>query len=603
MSEDVFRSSPASWSVEEVGLWAANARLPSETITALLQNEVDGPTLITLSKSDLQSELGISSLPARRYLWELLKSVKSEQQTSDLTVALDVHDEEIHVLADKLQSSYVDSKKTNADAGSGDSKNNDAFFESMTLAVNETTRDVRARRQMLEDRLYAYHVQRKLNFGHSVCEDAELAHREQERLNALLAQSELDREYAETLATGRELATLQERRRQAEAASGLEDRNNTLNIGRVISRVACMFGLSVQNCAANETGVAEALRSGKVRPIPVQDVTDISDDEGDLDGIQNRTFRGETDKSLEDLPEITQCSACYEEHLLGYEFACSHSQCTQCARKLFKTALRDTTLLPLRCCDILIDMNIASQLLDPSDARLIVQRTEERAAKNKMYCPTCSAFLNLDVFALTLDSNEVVCDCGTALCIQCKTTAHPSTSCVQNLRSNSHSEDSDLVMLALSREQGWKQCPNCSIMIELRSGCNHMSCTSCSHEFCYRCLQSWSTRDAQCSSGQCELWDEDRLLEAGELRVQQEEAQRGHALPQALRRERLQHAVAGLRSNEICVHEWTRSNGYKGDCVNCGFVMWAYGMRCRSDCGSTVCYTCAHHRIPRIGWR
>lgn len=66
---------------------------------------------------------------------------------------------------------------------------------------------------------------------------------------------------------------------------------------------------------------------------------------------------------------------------------------------------------------------------------------------------------------------------------------------------------------------------------------------------------------------------------------------------------RLFHAVEGLRANEICAHNWVRSGGYKGECPNCGFEMFVYGMRCRSDCGSTVCYTCAHHQIPQRGWR
>lgn len=603
MSEEEFSSSPASWSIDEVRRWATEARLPRETINALVQNEVDGPTLVTLSKSELLSELGISSLPARRYLWELIKSLKSELQTSDFTVALEVHEEEINTLAETLWCFSVASLTIDADAASGDFRKDDAVIESMTLAVNETTRDVQVRRRVLEDRMYAYSVQRELNNGHMVCEDAELAHREQERLNNLHAQSECDREYAETLATGRELATLQARHRRDEAASRREDQKNTLNTGCAESRLACLFGLSMQTGATSEVDVAEAFRSGKVRPILLQDDTAISDDESsDLECSQNRTLGGEN-TYIEDLPGIGRCSVCYEEDVRGYEFACTHSQCITCTRKLFKTALRDTTLLPLRCCDIPIDMNIASQLLNPRDARLIVQRTEERTAKNKMYCPTCSAFLNFDIFANMLDSDDFVCDCGTAICVQCKTSAHPSTSCFQNLRSHSKSEDHDLVMLALSREQGWKQCPQCAIMIELRSGCNHMSCTYCSHEFCYLCLKPWSVRDAQCTSGKCELWDEDRLLEAGELRVQQEEAQRGQALPQALRRERLQHAVTGLRANEICTHEWTRSNGYKGECTNCGFTMWAYGMRCRPACASTVCYTCAHHSIPRRGWR
>lgn len=302
---------------------------------------------------------------------------------------------------------------------------------------------------------------------------------------------------------------------------------------------------------------------------------------------------------FDSLPYMEQCNVCYDENKRGFTFACGHLQCIGCTSKLFRAALGDNSLLPLRCCEIPIDMNIAAHLLPREDANVILQRVEEIEAKNKMYCPSCSAFLNLDLVDSTF-ATDLLCGCGIALCIVCKTAAHPGLSCSENQFGDSGLDES---VLKLSRDKGWKQCPSCSSMIELRSGCNHMTCAYCRHEFCFNCLQQWNARNAQCSSGRCELWDEDRLLEAGEARVQQEEAARGVALPQPVRRERLRQAVAGLRANEICDHDWVRSQGYKGECPNCSFEMYAYGMRCRSDCGSTVCYTCAHHRIPQRGWR
>eukprot|EP00751_Fragilariopsis_kerguelensis_P015160 CAMPEP_0170768280 /NCGR_PEP_ID=MMETSP0733-20121128/6284_1 /TAXON_ID=186038 /ORGANISM="Fragilariopsis kerguelensis, Strain L26-C5" /LENGTH=68 /DNA_ID=CAMNT_0011109647 /DNA_START=426 /DNA_END=632 /DNA_ORIENTATION=- len=59
-------SPPATWKVADVALWATQARLAPEVVSALTCNDVDGPTLVTLTKSELRSELGITSLPARR---------------------------------------------------------------------------------------------------------------------------------------------------------------------------------------------------------------------------------------------------------------------------------------------------------------------------------------------------------------------------------------------------------------------------------------------------------------------------------------------------------------------------------------------------------
>jgi len=161
----------------------------------------------------------------------------------------------------------------------------------------------------------------------------------------------------------------------------------------------------------------------------------------------------------------------------------------------------------------------------------------------------------------------------------------------------------DELLLDLSKQEGWKQCPSCSILIELRSGCNHITCQNCTEEFCYRCLKPWSKDNGMCSSGECEVWDEDRLVEAGEARVQQLEAARGGRIfPERIRQERMARAVAALRANETCQHEWGRRDGYHGECESCTFELHAYAMICGADCGSTVCYTCAHHRLPGYGW-
>ncbi len=56
----------------DVESWARQVGLSESTIIALSKNEVDGPTLVTLEKDELRSELGIVSLPARRYIWSLI---------------------------------------------------------------------------------------------------------------------------------------------------------------------------------------------------------------------------------------------------------------------------------------------------------------------------------------------------------------------------------------------------------------------------------------------------------------------------------------------------------------------------------------------------
>ncbi|CAB9504007.1 Cullin-9 [Seminavis robusta] len=596
--------SPGTWTAQDVQSWAAQAKLSQDTIAALLENQVDGPTLVTLSKIELRSELGITSLPARRYLWDLIKNLKEEQESRDYSVAIMAHQEEIRAFSSSTPPTTTTTIPEGPDAASGGAS------ASFSAVVQELVIDAHRQRQVVEDHLLAHRMQRALKIGQEFYEDAEVAREEQERLNQLFAQAESDLQYAQTLAPpGQQVRDRTRHMEQVRPATAsmptINDDHLQEEDQQAVQRVSSLFGLSIHACSSNKINVAEAFRTGKIKPIPQPSI--VSDDDEEEEEDEEDTDEEEDDrkppaavaKHEATLPFVRQCNVCFEDQVKGYTLACGHRQCTRCTKKLFKTALKDNSLLPLRCCEIPIDMNISSQILKPQDAARILKRVAEIEATNKMYCPSCNEFLNLDLID-TFFTHDLICSCGIALCTVCKTEAHSGFTCQEN---QAIKKGSDELVLQVSREKGWKQCPGCSNLIELRSGCNHMTCVYCRHEFCYNCLKSWDTRNAQCSSGQCELWEEDRLLEAGEARVRQEEAARGRVLPVVARRELLRNAVEGLRANEVCIHDWRRSAGYKGDCPNCGYAMWVYGMRCASDCGSTVCYTCAHHRIPQRGWR
>lgn len=183
------------------------------------------------------------------------------------------------------------------------------------------------------------------------------------------------------------------------------------------------------------------------------------------------------------------------------------------------------SLLPLRCCDkVPIDMNICHYILSADDVGL-KQRIVERKATNKMYCPSCNKFINLD-YGDAQDSTELICIC--VLCIICKFIAHPHFSCIEN---RAIIDGDDTLLLEVAQEEGWKQCPKCNVMIELSNGCNHISCSYCDNQFCFQCLLPWGGQT--CSSGACEVWDETRLLAAGEARVEAKENARQMVIPAA----------------------------------------------------------------------
>lgn len=213
---------PTSWNATDVERWARGVGLSDGTILALRDNEIDGPTLATLEKDELKSELGIVSLPARRYLWSLIISLRSYQGCSDRSKALDVFEEEIDVLP-----LYGTGVHGGVEVISG--------TETDKEVVNQLRSEATEQRLIISDRLMALSLQ---SYGsQQTYEDSELARAEQDRLRQLRIQFEFDKRYAHSL-----------------------DRNGNerpgINDAEVKNQIAAEFGLSIQTCINNKVNVA-----------------------------------------------------------------------------------------------------------------------------------------------------------------------------------------------------------------------------------------------------------------------------------------------------------------------------------------------------------
>lgn len=538
-------AAPLRWSVDDVDRWASSIKLSDDTRSALKENEIDGFTLVTLSKNELKSELGISSLATRRYLWEHIEKLRYCQEASDVSIAVSLHQEEI----DSLTGFQITDNEHHVDHE----------------VLGTLRHEAEVQRQVLDDAILAYRLG-GMSLGQQFVEDSELAFKEQRRIDLQAVQSEYDHIYARTLNPG----------------SARTEMNQ---------EVKSLMRVCIDTCADNGINVAEALEKGEIRMIDRN--TTFQFDETKSTG-EDEDIADEEERFLL-LQEIHRCNACFEEALPGFILPCEHQNCKDCTKRLFETALRDSSLLPLTCCEIPIDMTISKALLKKHQVETLEQRVEELQANRKMFCPSCSQFINLDKVEA---STSLGCKCGTMLCTICATACHPTISCEHNQAIQTGSDEPFLEMAAA---EGWRQCPGCSVVVELKHGCNHITCSRCKTQFCYRCGTVWDRRTGLCSSGRCELWDEDRLVAGQEARVQAEEQARGAVFEPAERQHRLHHARRALQTHQFCDHEWRREN-LTGECERCGFDLWVYGMVCDGDCGSTVCYTCAHHRIPQRGW-
>lgn len=284
------------------------------------------------------------------------------------------------------------------------------------------------------------------------------------------------------------------------------------------------------------------------------------------------------ERELEPEPEFeeqlyTECTICGDRKQYHEVVAmpCNHQYCRPCLFELFNESFKDESLFPPRCC---------KQPVDPTNAALLIpgilrKKFQEKKVEfdtpgnDRIYCfnQSCNVFI---VKPTSFTANTVEClVCGTRTCVYCKEEKHEKEC----------REDEDMKSaLALAKSQGWRQCGRCLNMVELRTGCFHITCR-CGSSFCYVCGVPWK----HC---RCPQWDEARLLERAEYIAERAG----------------DHGEAGIaRAREIlidrhnCSHDyWQGCDG--GRCDECGDHLPNFLYRCIT-CRVEFCRRCRRNRL------
>ena len=87
------------------------------------------------------------------------------------------------------------------------------------------------------------------------------------------------------------------------------------------------------------------------------------------------------------------------------------------------------------------------------------------------------------------NKDQVKCQCGTLVCMDCGEVANPPHVCGQS--------DEDRQFELWKKGEGGKHCPKCGIVIIKNGGCNHMTCQKCKHEFCWHDFQNFRRPNVQ----------------------------------------------------------------------------------------------------------
>lgn len=167
--------------------------------------------------------------------------------------------------------------------------------------------------------------------------------------------------------------------------------------------------------------------------------------------------------------ELLKCVSC----LSGYparsttRAPCSDVYCAECITQLFETAMVDESLFPPRCCRIEIPLEgEVSTLLGPVLTVKFANKSIEFNTIDKTYCsaPQCAEFIPPN----NIHDDKVTCGvCQAMTCTICKGPDHEEGHCSKDQATGQ--------VLDLAREQGWQSCNHCRRVIELNTGCNHMT--------------------------------------------------------------------------------------------------------------------------------
>ncbi|CAB4489698.1 unnamed protein product [Rhizophagus irregularis] len=212
---------------------------------------------------------------------------------------------------------------------------------------------------------------------------------------------------------------------------------------------------------------------------------------------------------MSDMSDMSECLICYETEDRDFRkitSKCSHRAvvCVECVNKHIKNQSNEKQILEIPCptkgCKKKMERhdikNIATkQVFEAYDElayKIAIQRIPE-FRWCKAPCGAGQIHIGKD------EAPIVICEgCGAHSCYKHEVAWHTGQTCKEYDESIKQSDFATADYI--SRET--KGCPGCSIPIEKDGGCDHITCTKCSHEFCWLCLYKHPSHKPTCRKNQ-----------------------------------------------------------------------------------------------------
>lgn len=204
---------------------------------------------------------------------------------------------------------------------------------------------------------------------------------------------------------------------------------------------------------------------GALPPPPPALTPDYDSDDGTV--AESSAWAAFRKGSGDDKPKKGNCIACGDEKDF-YEVArvpCNHEYCRPCLKDLFSLSMKDETLFPPRCDGEEIPLSRVRFFLPSELAKEFETKYNELSTKNRTYCHdrSCDTFIPV----MSIDNDIATCTkCNKTTCTMCKLPSHtgdcPEDEALQQL-------------LETTETQQWQRCPTCKAIVELNTGCNHIT--------------------------------------------------------------------------------------------------------------------------------
>ncbi|XP_053699718.1 probable E3 ubiquitin-protein ligase RNF217 [Synchiropus splendidus] len=219
-------------------------------------------------------------------------------------------------------------------------------------------------------------------------------------------------------------------------------------------------------------------------PVPYT-LDDLMDSVGDMTHWWPLEGNGEEEA-------VQICRVCLEEKTIAPLPCCRKALCEDCVRLYVSSQVRVAKAYihcPIpECSGFLEDQLVIAHLSKEDVAKYRYFLELSRLDSSTKPCPQCSQFTSLDKHNLNRSEHryKIQCsNCQFVWCFKCHAPWHNGIKC-RDYRKG----DKLLRNWASVIEHGQRnaqKCPKCKIHIQRTEGCDHMTCTQCNTNFCYRC--------------------------------------------------------------------------------------------------------------------